>query len=332
MSARPATVRRVVAPAIDSVEPGARIFVWGVWAALLVFDLGLVARFGPDVPIGDDFDVVSVRLRGATRDARVALVSAQRAPRPAAAADSAGPLPSERQRLPGGDVLERPGPGRPGRRDARGRRPPPRRGPLLDAVFPLLLLGPGHYVNLLWSWQVPFVLGTVLIGGVLLLIVARPGWPGPGSGRCGRGALAALPLCGANGLALVPALALWLLAAVAAHVKSGRPDGRRTGLLVLAATLPALLLAGLYLSGYHRAEHHPAPPGVAEASGTSLQFLSLISGPRRGPSGRPRGSWHWPWWRAVRFWLRGSHCSARPRSVPVRWDWPASSRPSACSS
>ena len=56
-----------------------------------------------------------------------------------------------------------------------------------DAVFPLLLVGPGNDANLLWSWQVQFVLGTVLIGTVLLLIVARNRLAGAGQGRSGRG-------------------------------------------------------------------------------------------------------------------------------------------------
>ena len=216
MSARPATRAGVVA-AIDSVEPGARIFVWGVWAALLALDLGLVARFGPDVPIGDDFDVVSVvsGARPATLEWLWSQHNEHRVPLPrlillglyrlsgndfragmfwsvAALATLAGATIAVADRRRGGARFS-------------------------DAVFPLLLLGPGHYANLLWSWQVAFVLGTVLIGGVLLLIVGRAGWPGPKTAAAAGAASAALPLCGANGLAPVPALALWLLAAVRAH-------------------------------------------------------------------------------------------------------------------
>jgi hypothetical protein len=268
----------MAAPGIDSVEPGARIFVWGVWAALLLFDLGLIVRFGPDLPVGDDFDVVAVvtRARPATLQWLWSQHNEHRVPLPRL-------ILLGLYRLSGYDfragmfwsvatlaalagatlaVADR-------RRGARSS----------DAVFPLLLLGPGNYANLLWSWQVQFVFGTVLIGSVLLLIVAHSGWPEPGRAALAGAALAALPLCGANGLIAVPALALWLLAASAAHARSGRPDGQRTAVLVLAATLPAVLLAGLYVAGYHRAEHHPGAPGVAEALRTSLQFLSLVFGP-----------------------------------------------------
>ena len=39
-------------------EPGASLFVWLVWGVLLVVALIYVARFGPDVPLWDDYAVI----------------------------------------------------------------------------------------------------------------------------------------------------------------------------------------------------------------------------------------------------------------------------------
>src|SRR5207302_1253006 len=77
-----------------------------------------------------------------------------------------------------------------------------------DAFFPLVLLNWGHVENLLWSWQIAFILSTVLAGSFLILVTRRGGPPSlgvtAGAGVC----LLLLPLCGSNGVALVPALAL----------------------------------------------------------------------------------------------------------------------------
>ena len=45
---------------------------------------------------------------------------------------------------------------------------------LADAFFPLLLLHLGNWDNLVWAWQIQFVLPTVLACALLLVIVARP--------------------------------------------------------------------------------------------------------------------------------------------------------------
>ena len=89
-----------------------------------------------------------------------------------------------------------------------------------DVLFPLLLLNPSHATNVLWSWQVQLVLSTVIAGFAILLIVSRAGWPSPVTAAAVGVCLALLALCGANGVALVPAFACWLLAASLAHWNS----------------------------------------------------------------------------------------------------------------
>jgi hypothetical protein len=90
--------------------------------------------------------------------------------------------------------------------------------------------------------------------------------------------LTLLPLCGANGLALVPALVLWLVGAGISQWRAGTSRSKRSALIVLASVLPALLLLTVYHWGYHGS---PAPNwrGEPAMAKTALQFLSLAFGP-----------------------------------------------------
>ena len=128
-----------------------------------------------------------------------------------------------------------------------------------DGLFPLLLLNLSHSTNLLWSWQVQFVASTVIAGAVILLIVSHADWPGAGTAVVVGLCLALLPLCGANGVACVPALECWLIAAALAHLRSGRAGGKARAFIVLLAAVPGIVLTYLYFKGYHPTAQHPAP-------------------------------------------------------------------------
>jgi hypothetical protein len=148
-----------------------------------------------------------------------------------------------------------------------------------DAFFPLLLLHLGHHSNLLWSIQFAFVLSTVLACAVLLVIA----WAGPrpslGSAALAAALLALLPLCTANGLAYVPALALWLCGLAAFGPASASPRDWSRALLAPALAAPALTLTALYFVDYPGAAHHSPSAGAAASATTALQFLSLGFGP-----------------------------------------------------
>jgi hypothetical protein len=119
------------------------------------------------------------------------------------------------------------------------------------------------------------VLSTVLAGALVLLIISRPGWPGPARSAATGLGLIALCLCGANGVALVPALATWLLAA---SLKLWQRGERGAAVAAFGAAVPALALVVLYFRGYQGASHHGAAAESAAALNTGLQFLSLMSG------------------------------------------------------
>lgn len=262
-----------------AAQAGAGVFVLGVWAGLVVLALAFVTTFGPSFPRWDDFALVP-KLIGTElvtwdwlwdqhNEHRVVLPKL---------------ILLGLLRLSGGDfragmlfnvaalaVLAL-GLARVGRRRLGTWRE-------TDAFFPLALLHLGHAANLLWGWQVQFVLSTVLAGGILLLIVSRPGWPGTGK-ALGIGALLALlPFCGANGLALVPALALWLLAAAFARARGTMPYRRRAALACLTTAAVAIALVVLYFRGYRAASQHASDGDIAVALGTALRFAGLMFGP-----------------------------------------------------
>ncbi len=274
-------------PPRSSADPGASVFVWGVWGASLLLALWYVASCGPDVPLWDDYavapqlcDQAPVTLSWLWSQhsehriplARLVLLGVFRAdgadPRPVMILITAL-LAAASAALLG----------------AAARAPEGRK--YADAFLPLLMMHLGHHDNLLWAIQITYVVPTALLCLVLRLVATQD--EQPSLIRCGLVAacLAVMPLCNAGGLILIPPLALWLLAMGVVEARSGRPGGRARGVLILAESAPALILAALYLRGYSAPRHHAAPAGVFAALRTALQFLATSLG-------RP-GVWLWPW-------------------------------------
>lgn len=150
---------------------------------------------------------------------------------------------------------------------------------LADAFFPLLLLQLGNWDNLVWGWQIQFVLPTVLVCALLLIIVARPTPPRGGVLLGGVLAVICLPLSGANGLVFTPTLAGWF--AYTAWVRrraSGVDEG--TGFwLPAGAAFVAGLLCVVYFIGYEASPWNEPSPGLGATLATSGKFLALSVGP-----------------------------------------------------
>lgn len=146
-----------------------------------------------------------------------------------------------------------------------------------DAFFPLLVLNPAHYQNLLWAWQVGFILPVILVG-VLLLMIIRSVMTGPSlSWRTVALAsicLVLLPLCGGVGLIFVSALSLWWTYLALSHWRSDDLSARRKGLLLLVTNLAVLVLAIIYLHGLRRPVQIPPTPGLQASLRTTLEFLT----------------------------------------------------------
>jgi hypothetical protein len=124
-----------------------------------------------------------------------------------------------------------------------------------DALFPLTLLHWGHFENLLLGFQVQFVSSTVLAGCLLVIIALARDRLTPGAALLAGLCLLMLPLCGMNGLALVPALALWFGYSGVLCWRSPGPNGKRQGLLLLAFAVAALLLVGLSFIDWNGPAH-----------------------------------------------------------------------------
>lgn len=258
-----AAERRGRLPSAESV------FVAGVWGAMFFAGFLLVMRYGPTIPVGDDYALVAV-LTGHERLTPASLWAQHnehRLPLPRlllVAADfvvhrdaRAGMVLSVLLLGFGAGVLMI------GAANARGS------WQITDALFPIALLHFGHQNNLLWSWQVAFTSSTALAAAGLALVAARGDRLGPREFVAFGLILALLPLCGANGLAFVPPVALWLVALGLA---------RRKPAPILAA-LPGACLTLLYFVGYARPKEIDQAPGLAAIGRTALQFLSLSVGP-----------------------------------------------------
>ena len=150
---------------------------------------------------------------------------------------------------------------------------------LADAFFPLLLLHLGNWDNLVWGWQIQFVLPTVLACALLLVIVARRGPPRAGrGGRCRR-----LDRAAALGRERAH---LRANTRRVAGVRSLDPDGASQGPGPGPATgwRPArraslVLLCAVYFVGYEASPWNQASPGPGATLATVGKFLALSLGP-----------------------------------------------------
>jgi len=153
-----------------------------------------------------------------------------------------------------------------------------------DAFFPLLLLHLGNWDNLVWGWQIQFVLPTVLACALLLIIIARPTRPMRGVTVAGALALICLPLSGANGLLFTPTLAGWF--AYTASTRRPGPLAHRSvgSWLPTGAALLAVLLCAVYFVGYESSPWNAPSPGLRATLETSGKFLALGVGPAAAKS------------------------------------------------
>ncbi len=255
----------------------ATIVVWTAWALMLGIALVAIARYGPEIPRAEDWLLVP-----ALTGHEVSLLSwlweqnsEHRVPLPRLAYLALLKLTGGDFRagmvfdtlaiaaLAGGMMLAA--------RRLRGRTS------YADAFFPLVLLHLGHWDNLVWSWQIQFVLSTLAAGVLLLIIATRGGDLTPLPAALAAACLVALPLCGANGLALTPFLSVWFAYAALSAWRDQRR--RAVAALAVAAVAIASLLGIAYFVAYERASWYPPSPGPVATLKTAAQFLAMAFGP-----------------------------------------------------
>ncbi|WP_435009573.1 hypothetical protein P12x_000831 [Tundrisphaera lichenicola] len=256
--------------AMDDREPGASAFVLMVWVACGVCVLGLAGYSAAETPRLDDWANVSV-LTG-DRPLTVGWLWSQhnehRIPLPRLIIVGLSKLTGGSFRAPsilnagllavasGALVLAS--------RVRRGWTS------YSDAFLPLLLSGPSHGRNILVGFQIQLVSSTVLYAFVLSIIVRRPEGLRTLSSALMAGIVILLPLCGANGVAFVPALALAMVIQAIADRK--RSLGR--SVILLLGAVASLSLVYAYFRGWKAAGHGDAPASIVEKVRVTLQFLA----------------------------------------------------------
>ncbi|MCI0336969.1 MAG: DUF2721 domain-containing protein [Acidobacteria bacterium] len=263
----------------SSYSPLAAIFVWIVWMAMFVAALGFVERYGSNVPSWDGWDMVPT-LTGnqpVTTEWLWSQHNEHRVPLPRLILLGLHRLTGINFRTPmffnvfitGALALAM---------ILVAKRLRGGRISYTDAFFPLIFLNWGQAANLIWGWQVQFYASMALSGMVLLFIVLS----GPRHrlrytfllGIC----LILLPLCGANGLVLMPPLVLWLGYSAILNIRTGEPKAKRNGLLAMGLAMSALLLTIFYLIGWETVPHQIFRFSIWSIS-TAAKTLTMGLGP-----------------------------------------------------
>ena len=148
---------------------------------------------------------------------------------------------------------------------------------VVDAFFPLVLLNLGNWENMLWGWQLQFVIATLLVMALLAMVVAgRLPLSLPATAAIG-GAIVLLPLAGGSALPMIPASILALLALV-----SSKGTGRGARLVACGSTALSVGLVGLYFVGWERPYWYPDNPGPRDASDLGQARVDGLGTRRRG--------------------------------------------------
>jgi hypothetical protein len=149
-----------------------------------------------------------------------------------------------------------------------------------DAFFPIAFLHLGNWENLFWSWQATQIIPALLGLVVLYLLIRTPRLASTGAATVAALTLVALPLSGANGLFFVPFFGGWFC--YCAWRLRRRPEPGRSvaaPVILVAGTVAAAIVAGLYFVGYERPAWTPPNPGPIPSLAAGVRFLALGWGP-----------------------------------------------------
>lgn len=141
-----------------------------------------------------------------------------------------------------------------------------------DAFFPFTLLHWGLGA-LWWDFQLQFVCSTVLAGILLSIILRYEGRLTLGGALSGVGCLLLLPMCGSNGVVLVPALAVWFVLVGLHGVRSGDAADRRPSWLAVVAGTLSVAVCLAYLATYRDSGEY-AGKDVGASLLAGARFLS----------------------------------------------------------
>jgi hypothetical protein len=158
------------------------------------------------------------------------------------------------------------------------------RASFADAFFPVALLHIGNWPNLVWGWQLSFVLPTVLTCAFFLIVIQSPDLSKALSAVTAGACAVMLPLCGANGILFVPFLSIWL--GLCSRLNYRRGERHWISALLAGSAVLAVLISSIYFIGYIRPDWNPPSPGSVESLKTAAKFMALSLGPAAAGSWR----------------------------------------------
>lgn len=257
-----------------------RAVVWGTFAALLVQAFGIIATYGRDMPMVEDWLMVRP-LVGREPDF-VAWLLDQWAEHIVATHKL---VYLAVLKLSGGDF-------RSGMvlntvalaalSAACVHAASARRGALraTDAFFPLVFLNAGEAPNYAWGWQMQYVLAVLFTCLPLAVMVRHGATPSVRAAVVAAVSIAALPFTGANGLMLALALLPWYALVVARQFVAPRPPGARTrAAIVGAGALVGATCCAIYGARFYMPWWNPPNPGPRPTVVTALEFAAMAVGP-----------------------------------------------------
>ncbi|MBA2561663.1 MAG: hypothetical protein H0V14_01895 [Chitinophagaceae bacterium] len=149
-----------------------------------------------------------------------------------------------------------------------------------DAFFPIALLHIGNWENFFWTWQFTFILPTILTLILLAVIIQYKNLLRLPMAIVAAVCTISLPLSGANGLMYaMPAIPLLAYEGFL-HFRSKKAGASKgIGLLLISAVIITVLIVIAYFIGYERPYWYPPSPGIITTLKTSAKFMALGLGP-----------------------------------------------------
>ena len=262
-------------------DPGVVVFVWGVWLFMLLIPLVCIAKYGSKIPFREDLLLIAP-LTGNEPDLAKWLWAQH--------VEHRIPLPKLillfLLKFTNGDfrigmlfnvfslgaisfamILVA--------RKLRGGRTS-----FADAFFPIALLHLGNWDNLFWSWMIVFIIPTVLTLVLLLVLVGYSTLSSPVAAVIAGTCLVLLPLCGANGLLIVPLMALWLIYSGIHYWQAIKIQGshRWISFFLIGSAVIALCISALYFVNYERAPYYSPSRSFGMTIDTAIKLLAFSFG------------------------------------------------------
>ena len=151
-----------------------------------------------------------------------------------------------------------------------------------DACLPLALLHWSHAINLLWLFQSAFATSTALLCLAVWAIARCESHVKLDTAVVVSICLAGMALCGANGIAFVPAMCGWLAVGAIKRWRHGCPRDRCAALVIMPLAALPLALVVFYFVDFTVISPDAPDPGLWRRLATSLQMLTTCLGSAAG--------------------------------------------------